>query len=237
MRDNDYHHRKAMKTGSCYHWKMYKKLRNFLTRETKASKSLYYNNLSKESKGNTQKMWKVVNETSSRSYKSSSPNCIISGEVYYTDNKSIAEILNKYFVSVGQVPADKFMMATSDLRTGKSITTTCINFQEVEEAVVVKQIQSLRANKSIGLDKISNKLLKDAVTIISPSLTKLFNLSIRSHKFPELWKCAKVSAIFKSDDRTNPSNYRPISVLPVISKILEKIVHVQYMNTLIPTIC
>ena len=92
----------------------------------------------------------------------------------------------------------------------------------------------MRANKSIGLDKISNKLFKDAVTIISPSLTKLFNLSIRSDKFPELWKCAKVSAIFKSDDRTNPSNYRPISVLPALSKILEKIVHMQlyeYVNT------
>ena len=84
------------------------------------------------------------------------------------------------------------------------------------------------------MDKISNKLLKDSVTIISPSLTKLFNLSIRSHKFPVLWKCTKASAIFKSDDRTNPSNYRPISVLPALSKILEKIVHMQlyeYVDT------
>ena len=101
MRDRDYHNGKAMKTGSCYHWKMYKKLRNFVTRETKASKSLYYNNLIKESKGNTQKIWEAVNEASSRSSKSLSPNCIISDEVYYTDNKSTAEILNKYFVSVG----------------------------------------------------------------------------------------------------------------------------------------
>ena len=89
--------------------------------------SLYYNNLIKESKGNTQRIWKAMNEASSRSSKSSSPNCIISDEVYYTDNKSIAEILNKCFVSVGQVLADKFMMATSDLRSGKFVTTTCFN--------------------------------------------------------------------------------------------------------------
>ena len=69
--------------------------------------------------------------------------------------------------------------------------------------------------------------LKDAAVIIAPSLTKLFNLSICSHKFPELWKCAKVTALFKSNDKANRSNYRPISVLPALSKIFEKIVHTQ----------
>ena len=185
--DWDYHHRKAIKTASCYHWRMYKKLRNFVTRETKASKSLYYINLIEESKGSTEKIWKAVNDASARKSKISSPNCIISDEVCYTNDKSIAEMLNKYFVSIGQALAEKFMgVSASDPRNCMPITTTCFNLQELEETMVVKQIQSLKNKKSTGLDKINNKLLKDAAVIIAPSLTKLFNLSICSHKFPEL---------------------------------------------------
>ena len=125
MRDRDYHHRKAIKTASCYHWRMYKKLRNFVTRETKASKSLYYINLIEESKGSTEKIWKAVNDASARKSKISSPNCIISDEVCYTNNKSIAGKLNKYFVSIGQALAEKFMgVSASDQRNCMPITTT-----------------------------------------------------------------------------------------------------------------
>ena len=75
--------------------------------------------------------------------------------------------------------------------------------------------------------------LKDSADITSPLLTHLFNCSINSAIFPEIWKNAKVTAIFKCGDKSNPSNYRPISVLPVLSKILEKAIHLQlyqYLN-------
>ena len=91
--------------------------------------------------------------------------------------------------------------------------------------MVLKQLQSLKTNKAIGLDNISARLLK--CSTISLSITKLFNLSIRSGKFPGIWKCSKVSDLFKSGDRTNATNYRPISVLSILSKILERAVHSQ----------
>ena len=62
----------------------------------------------------------------------------------------------------------------------------------------------------------------------------MLNLSIRTHIFPRIWKCAKVSSLFKAGDPSNPTNYRPISVLPTLAKILEKTVHIQlynYLNT------
>ena len=106
--------------------------------------------------------------------------------------------------------------------------------KETSEAVVLKQLQSLKTNKAIGLDNISARLLKCGARSISHSITKLFNLSIRSGKFPRIWKCPKVSALFKSGDRTNATNYRPISILPTLSKILERVVHSQlheYLNS------
>ena len=84
------------------------------------------------------------------------------------------------------------------------------------------------------MDNISARLLKCGAQSISHSITKLFNLSIRSGKFPGIWKCSKVSALFKSGDRTNATNYRPISILPTLSKILERVLHSQlheYLNS------
>ena len=61
--------------------------------------------------------------------------------------------------------------------------------------------------------------------MISASLTRLFNLSLETRTFPSLWKFGKVAALFKKGERCDVNNYRPITVLPTISKILEKAVH------------
>ena len=79
---------------------------------------------------------------------------------------------------------------------------------------------------------ISARLLKDSTEVISAPLTKLFNLSLQSSVFPSIWKSAKVSALFKGGDVSAPGNYRPISALPTISKILERAVHIQLYDYL-----
>ena len=100
-------------------------------------------------------------------------------------------------------------------------------FKPITEEFVRGQLKQLRTNKAIGLDNISARLLKDSASAISKSLTKLFNQSLVTRTFPSLWKFGKVSALFKKGDRCDPNNYRPITVLPTLSKILEKAVHNQ----------
>ena len=100
-------------------------------------------------------------------------------------------------------------------------------FEPIKEDFVLRQLQQLKTNKAIGLDNISARLLKDSATVISASLTRLFNLSLETRIFPFLWKSGKVTALFKKGDRCDANNYRPITVLPTISKILEKAVHIQ----------
>ena len=103
---------------------------------------------------------------------------------------------------------------------------------DVDEETVLKHLLSLKTNKAIALDKISARLLKCGARAICPSITKLLNVSIRTSNFPEIWKCSKVAALFKTVDRTNASNYRPISILTTMSKILEKVVHSQFYDFL-----
>ena len=88
--------------------------------------------------------------------------------------------------------------------------------------------------KSAGLDNIPNKLLKIAAEVVAPSLTKIFIQSIITGTFPEEWKEARVSPLYKNGAKNDPSNYRPISVIPTVSKIYEKIIYDQlydYLNT------
>ena len=105
--------------------------------------------------------------------------------------------------------------------------------QPVCEQFVYDLLRQLKVNKAIGLDEISPRLLKDSAHVIAPSPTRLFNRSLANKTFPSIWKKGKVSPLFKSGDRCDPNNYRPITVLPALSKIMEKIVHIQlysYLN-------
>ena len=98
---------------------------------------------------------------------------------------------------------------------------------------VLKLINSLPLNKASGLDGISCRLLKEAAPVVVPSLTHIINLSITTGIFPDEWKLARVSPIYKEGAKSDPNNYRPISVLPVISKLIEKIVCDQFYEYLI----
>ena len=85
-----------------------------------------------------------------------------------------------------------------------------------------KELKLLSRQKSTGIDNLPPGLLKDCGSIISKPLCDIINLSIRSGKFSSSWKVAKVTPTFKSGSRSLPENYRAISVLPIVSKFLEK---------------
>ena len=94
-------------------------------------------------------------------------------------------------------------------------------------------MSSLRVDKATGLDGISARLLKKACPEIVPSLTHIINLSIRCGCFPDEWKISKVLPLYKEDINSDPNNYRPISILPVVSKIIEKVIFKQLYEYLI----
>ena len=168
-----------------------------------------------------------MNEITSR--KQSSPiSCIEADGLAHCDNQSIAKILNVHFSTIGTKLAMKLKsFITLPSFPARSTDLPKFVFKPITEELVRSQLKQLRTNKAIGLDNISARLLKDSASAISKSLTKLFNQSLVTRTFPSLWKFGKVSALFKKGDRCDPNNYRPITVLPTLSKILEKAVHNQ----------
>ena len=93
------------------------------------------------------------------------------------------------------------------------------------EDEVFNLLASLDSSKSTGPDGVSAKMLKETATSITYSLTKLFTQSISKGVFPSDWKIARTVPIPKSADKSLLKNYRPISVLPLVSKLLEKHIH------------
>ena len=88
-------------------------------------------------------------------------------------------------------------------------------------------MQDLKSSKAAGTDKLSGKFLKDGADILAKPVSPFCNLSISWGVFPSACKVVKLKPIFKMGKKTDPSNYRLISLLPVISKIIEKVVHEQ----------
>ena len=102
-----------------------------------------------------------------------------------------------------------------------------LNFDEFEEA-----FNSLKQNKALGFDDLSRNIIIDAYDRLKNILFHVFQVSIQQGIFPDSLKIAKVTPIFKSGYKDNVSNYRPISILPVFSKVLERFMYNRVYNHL-----
>ena len=106
------------------------------------------------------------------------------------------------------------------------------SFERINVQEVVNLVKGIDGGKATGLDNIPCKLLKIAADVVAPSLTCIFNQSLLTGIYPSDWKLAKVTPIFKTGSKTNLNNYRPISVIPAVAKIFEKIIYDQLYNYL-----
>ena len=105
-------------------------------------------------------------------------------------------------------------------------------FSKVTTSIVLLHLQSLDIRKSAGPDNLSARFLKDFADEIAVPLTRLFNFSLQHGTFPAPWKQSNITPVHKGGPVSYPCNYRPISVVPVIAKIFEKIVSVQLTSCL-----
>ena len=88
-------------------------------------------------------------------------------------------------------------------------------------------MKNIESSKAAGVDQLSSKFLKDGANVLAKPISALCNLSISLGVFPSACKVAKLKPIFQKGKKTDPSNYRPISLLPSILKIIERVIHNQ----------
>ena len=138
-------------------------------------------------------------------------------DAVFTEEPDEASLLNDFFV--GQTNLDK---SQASLPSDTPIPDNNLNSISTSTSEVASTSKSLQLGKATGPDAINNRILKELATPLSFPLSDLFNFSLATGKVPQMWKEANVTPIFKKEDSSVVSNYRPISLLSAEGKVLEK---------------
>ena len=159
---------------------------------------------------------------------------LINGEEI-TDANNIANTFCEYFTNIGPSLAKNINMP-KNIKVEDFLTSTqncTFQFYKTDDSSIPKIINELPNKTSTGFDDLSMRLIKVIKSEIIPSLTCIFNQSLHTGIFPDKFKLAKVIPLYKKGSLNDISNYRPISLLPSISKIFEKPIFIQlstYLN-------
>ena len=227
-------HRKSLRTLRVNDNKKYKKYRNLLSRIIKISKDFYDAELIEKHEQDKRRVWQQINKITNRqSRKKSSVDLLIdSNGNEISDKKVIADNLNDHFNTIGSKMADGFDNSTRNdpLRHINRSPTCSIFFLFATNDEISKLISELEAKKATGPDGISAYLVKISCEVLAPMLTKIFNKCIKESIFPNLLKIAEIIPLHKGGEKTNSTNYRPISLLPIFGKLFEKVIAKRITN-------
>ena len=138
------------------------------------------------------------------------------------EERETADFINTFFTNIGPELAQKHNEPWTYYGLDSQETIPGITTNQEEVTKLCKEINNM---KSLGIDLLSLRICKDAFIVLTDKLVHLFNCSLGSATFPTKWKTAKVVPLFKGGDKNDVGSYRPVSLLPIPGKLLEKIVH------------
>lgn len=226
-------YKKLLNTSNNFWYRRYKAHRDLINTLIKLSKKTYYQKYFSECAKNSKKTWTGINKVLNRDKNINDEIFLNIGGKTIHDQTKVADAFNNYFINVAQKlsnelgePNTKFQ----DYLKNPNKSSFCLH--ETEPGEVLKYIQQINIGKSPDIYGISPQLVRIADVTIAYPLANIFNKSFRQGVFPDMLKSAFVLPIHKADSKMVTANYRPISILPIISKILEKIMHKRMMEFL-----
>ena len=206
--------KQAKKSGSMSLTRKYKHMRNKVTSMIRKAKADHIRSIEADPK----KFWKAVKHLGKQ--KTSIPMLSCNGTTACSSSEK-ANMLNDHFSQC----FNRSMPALTSDDVDQIDAPSCPDEFLCSVDNVASMLLNLEIDKSNGPDGISARMLKHTASSIAPSVANLFNQSIRTGCFPDHWKLSNVVPIPKSSTRGNPNNYRPISLLSILSKLLERQIH------------
>ena len=200
-----------------------------LKQSLRIAKKDYYCNHFETFKCDIKKTWETINEIMNKNKSSSFPEYFLVNGHRTTDHTIIANEFNKYFTNIGINLAEQINSPhnRSFIDYLNSPSSHNFKFELINADIVIKTIDSLKPKTSYGHDRITNKLLKFTKDQLAEPLAFIINQSIEEGIFPDKLNIAKVLPLYKKNDKFVFDNYRPISILPSVSKVFERIIHNQ----------
>ena len=204
----------------------YKSLKNEINSLLRESKKEFYNRYFTRNKKDLRKTWMGIKEIINlKSSKASTPSFVKDANSIHNDDITIANCFNNYFTSIAdKILKDRKYLGSKTHRDYlKNPLPNSFVIRECDRLEVENLISSIDKRKSTGPNSIPTDILIMLKSDISIHLSKIFNLSLLSGVYPDKLKISKTIPIFKKGDSYKVSNYRPISLLSNINKLLEKI--------------
>ena len=226
IKDRDYFYRKAKRTKDEDDWNIAKHLRNTTNSNIRLAKRDFILKELKLNDNNAKKFWKTIKSVMPTGKESPSNDIMLRKGNDKIDRCEVASYINDFFINVGKLSKDLILFTDGPKEgmTPPADITPC-SLTEVTEREVFGVIRRINVSKSSGLDNINSNTIKIAFEHLITEVTHMYNLSIRTAKFPNTWKSALVIPIPKKGNPTKVQNYRPISLLPLPGKVMEKLIH------------
>lgn len=211
----------------------YSRYRNFCTNLLKKLKNDYFRAELNKNKSNIKKTWNTIRQiTHTDKVKINNEDLLKS----HANSLESINYVNNYFANVGislcENLKNTLQAAPNRPRAELPSQVNSIGLLETDEYEVFVLIQGLKNDCAVGLDGIPTRLLKQSAPVLSPIINHICNLCLSTGKFPQIFKTSIITPVHKSGSRDSVNNYRPISILPVISKILEKIINKRLISYL-----
>lgn len=213
-----------IKNPTAYRKDVYKKCRNKITNKIKLAKKEYYERKIAHSQGSSKKTWDVINGAMGKKCKKKSViKSIKCNNRIIVNKKDICNSLNTFFSNIGHDINSKFNDSNEMdyLRNVENNESTAF-FKPITCKELIDYVNVIKSNTSAGYDDIDIRIIKRCIHLICKPLSAIFNQCMEHGIFPDKMKIAKVVPVFKSGSPEIMTNYRPISVLSVFSKIFEK---------------
>lgn len=202
----------------------YKTYKNKLTTIMRESKKLYFTKQLNSKRSNIKGMWKVLNTAIGRGVKSSGyPEYFVENNKMTRNKEEIVDGFNKFFANVGPELAKKIPANNIIVENLIDSNLNSMFLTPVKEEEVLNTIHKCQNKTSRDIDDIDMKTLRRVAREIIKPFTYICNLSFQSGQFPVRMKIAKIIPMYKAGDKHCFTNYRPVSLLPQFSKILEKL--------------
>ena len=215
-------HKIAMKSKSVTDIENHRVARREAKHEWKLAQQVFNEKMNKKLEDpttRTKTYWRLIKATLGQNKIQNIPTLIANG-ITHTDDTSKATLLNEFFVSqTSQALAD---FGGDDM--SRNAPGTELNSLSIKNENILKILKSLDENKACGIDGICNKILKHCAESLVQPISILANTSLESGCFPSAWKKANVVPVYKKNDKSEVTNYRPISLLSCPSKVVERLV-------------
>ena len=226
-------HKIALTDNVPFNWTQYRTYRNIFNKMVKASKKMQINYKIETNSKNPKKMWEILKDLTIGKSEKETVDKIRKGNQIVSEPHQIADEFNSFFTKAGRNIADSVEPITRKPADFLQNTNPPqLRLDNVSQHQIIDTISAMDSKASVDASGVNMKMLKFIKYQIALPLSHLFTLSVTTGVFPAKLKTSKTIPIFKAGDRYSCDNYRPISLLSTISKILEKIVANSLVNHL-----